>query len=203
MGILSFFWTLFMLGKFLSNTMIKLLYLSPKSYFKNFHKFLGKVKKNLKIAWIRSHHLQWKFRLWTGTIAWGVKAKHCWALSTHFWKQKFVDITQQCFALLPQVNFPANNLNFHWMWRWWDWTHIVCLNIFYFTYTKWFFSPHNLSSIYINCTYESYFILKCLKFMEDMVSPSETFQSSTIQLISQVWMEFLASYRLLIFRKSL
>jgi hypothetical protein len=24
-----------------------------------------------------------------------------------------VDITQQCFTLLPQVNFPANNLNFH------------------------------------------------------------------------------------------
>ena len=24
-----------------------------------------------------------------------------------------VDITQQCFALLPQVNFPTNNLNFH------------------------------------------------------------------------------------------
>jgi hypothetical protein len=27
--------------------------------------------------------------------------------------QKFVDNTKQCFALLPQVNFPANNLNFH------------------------------------------------------------------------------------------
>ena len=27
--------------------------------------------------------------------------------------KKFVDITQQCFALLPQVNFPAINLNFH------------------------------------------------------------------------------------------
>ena len=49
-----------------------------------------------------------------------------------------------------------------------------------------FFSLHNLLSIYVNCTYESYFILKCLKFMEDMVSPSETFQSSTIKLIAQV-----------------
>ena len=28
-------------------------------------------------------------------------------------KKKFVDISQQCFALLPKVNFPANNLNFH------------------------------------------------------------------------------------------
>ena len=27
--------------------------------------------------------------------------------------KKFVDITQQCFTLLPQINFPANNLNFH------------------------------------------------------------------------------------------
>jgi hypothetical protein len=27
--------------------------------------------------------------------------------------KKFVDITQQCFALLPEVNFPANNLNFY------------------------------------------------------------------------------------------
>ena len=30
-----------------------------------------------------------------------------------FENKKFVEITQQCFALLPQLNFPANNLNFH------------------------------------------------------------------------------------------
>ena len=30
-----------------------------------------------------------------------------------FENKKLVDITQQCFALLPQVNFPPNNLNFH------------------------------------------------------------------------------------------
>jgi hypothetical protein len=45
-------------------------------------------------------------KFWVGKFASGVKAKHCWAL------KKFVDITQQCFALLPQVQFPANNLNF-------------------------------------------------------------------------------------------
>ena len=27
--------------------------------------------------------------------------------------KKFVDINQQCVALLPQGNFPANNLNFY------------------------------------------------------------------------------------------
>ena len=29
-----------------------------------------------------------------------------------FENKKFVDITQQCFALSPQGNFPVNNLNF-------------------------------------------------------------------------------------------
>ena len=29
-----------------------------------------------------------------------------------FENKKFVDITQQCFALLPPVTFPANNLKF-------------------------------------------------------------------------------------------
>ena len=70
----------------------------------------------LKVAWIRSHHLhlQQKFKLWAGKFAEHVKAKHCWdkLLKT----KKFVDITQQCFALLPKVNFSANNLNFHWRW---------------------------------------------------------------------------------------
>ena len=28
--------------------------------------------------------------------------------------KKFVDIDQQRFALLPQVDFPASSLNFHW-----------------------------------------------------------------------------------------
>ena len=32
--------------------------------------------------------------------------------------------------VLPQVNFPANNLNFYCRWRWWD---QIFLNIFYFT----------------------------------------------------------------------
>ena len=30
-----------------------------------------------------------------------------------FENKKFVDITQQCFTLLPKVNFAANNLNFY------------------------------------------------------------------------------------------
>ena len=30
-----------------------------------------------------------------------------------FGNKNFVDTNQQRFALLPQVNFPSNNLNFH------------------------------------------------------------------------------------------
>ena len=37
-----------------------------------------------------------------------------------FVQKRFVDNTQQCFALTPQANFPAHNLDFHWRWRWWN-----------------------------------------------------------------------------------
>ena len=57
-----------------------------------------------------------------------------WCQQT-FCFQKFVDITQQCFALLPQVNFPANNLNFHWRWRQWDQIQAIFLHLFYFIST--------------------------------------------------------------------
>ena len=47
-----------------------------------------KVKRFLKVGWIRSHHLHllWKFKLWARKFDWGVKAKYYWALS---WYQKF------------------------------------------------------------------------------------------------------------------
>ena len=53
-----------------------------------------------------------------------------WCQQT-FENKKFVDIIQQCFALLLQADFPTNNLNFHW--RWWDWIQAIFLNLFYFT----------------------------------------------------------------------
>ena len=54
-----------------------------------------------------------------------------WCQQT-FCFQKFVDNAQQCFAFTPQANFPAHNLNFHWMWRWWDRIQAIFLNLFYF-----------------------------------------------------------------------
>ena len=49
-----------------------------------------KLKRFQKVAWVQTPHrlCQWKFKLWVGKFAWGVKAKHCLALSTNFWKQK-------------------------------------------------------------------------------------------------------------------
>ena len=58
-------------------------------------------------------------------------AGHC----QHTFEKKFDDIPQQCFALLPQVNFHANNLNFHWRWRWWDRIQAIFLNLFYFNFS--------------------------------------------------------------------
>ena len=49
---------------------------------------------------------------------------------SNFENKKFVNITQQCFALLPQGNFPAHDLNFHWRWR--NQIQAIFLNLFYF-----------------------------------------------------------------------
>ena len=64
----------------------------------------------------------------------GVKAKHCWTLSTNFWIQQFVVNAQQCFAFTPRTIFPAHNLNFHWRWRWWDQIQATFQNLFYFNF---------------------------------------------------------------------
>ena len=62
--------------------------MGPDKYL--FDCFIVKKKRLKKIAWIRSHHLnlQWKLKLWAGKFTWGNKAKHCYVMSTNFWKQK-------------------------------------------------------------------------------------------------------------------
>ena len=67
----------------------------------------GKVEKKIKkVTWIRSHHLHSKFKLWAGKFALGLfKGKTLLGVVNKLLK-RFVDITQQCFALLPQVTFP-------------------------------------------------------------------------------------------------
>ena len=68
----------------------------------------------LKEAWIQSHHLhlQWKFKLWVGKFALGVKAKHCWALSTKFWKQKVCWHHPVMFCLITSSKLSIRPLEF-------------------------------------------------------------------------------------------
>ena len=76
-----------------------------------------------------------KIQLWVGKLACWVKARHWWVSSINFWKKKFFDLTQQCFVLLPQVIFLANNLNIHW--RWWNWIQAIFWTLL-FCSIKWF-----------------------------------------------------------------
>ena len=66
---------------------------------------IGKVEKILSLNSIPSPSPSLKIQIIGGNIA-----RRC---QQTFENKKFVEITQQCFALLPQVNFPTHNLNFH------------------------------------------------------------------------------------------
>ena len=52
------------------------------------------------------------------------------SVTSHRETTTLCDITQQCFALALQANFPAYNLNFHW--RWSDWFQATFEIFFYF-----------------------------------------------------------------------
>ena len=84
-----------------------------------------------------------------------MKAKLCWALSKNFWKQKVCWHHPAVIALLPQVNFPTNNLNFHWRWRWWDLIQAIFLNLFYFINMKESLWTH-LKIYFVNCKISKY-----------------------------------------------
>ena len=53
-----------------------------------------------------------------------------------FENKKFVDSSQQCFAIKPKANFPTHNLNSQWRWRWWDGIQAIFLNLFYFNFSR-------------------------------------------------------------------
>ena len=80
---------------------------------KLFSKIAYKVEKILKgsLDKIPSPSSEVKIQVMSGKVLLRCEGKtFC---QQTFENKKFVDITQQCFALLPLVNFPANNLNFH------------------------------------------------------------------------------------------
>ena len=54
-----------------------------------------------------------KILIMGGKVSLSCKVKTLLGIVNKLLKKMFFDITQQCFALLPQADFPANNLNFH------------------------------------------------------------------------------------------
>ena len=78
------------------------------------------------------------------------------------YKNKFCWHRQAMFCLNNSSKLSANNLNFHWRWRWWDRIQAIFLNLFYFNIL------YNLSilSIYIHISkFSDFFLLKHLSFL--------------------------------------
>jgi hypothetical protein len=76
---------------------------------------LGKVEKILKgsLDSITSPSHSVEIQIIGGKVCLRYKGKTLLGVVNKLLKKKSVAFTQQCFTLLPQVNFPANNLNFH------------------------------------------------------------------------------------------
>ena len=69
-------------------------------------KYIGKVEIFLKVSLDSIPSLSVKIQIMSRKVSLRCKEKTVPGVVN------FGDITQQCFALLPQVNFPENNLNF-------------------------------------------------------------------------------------------
>ena len=77
-------------------------YLGPIKFRRHFLKITN-LKSQLKVEKIKG-----------GKVCSRCKGKTLLGIVNKLMKtKKYVDITKQCFASLPQVDFPANNLNFH------------------------------------------------------------------------------------------
>jgi hypothetical protein len=73
-----------------------------------------KVEKNLKGSLDLILSPSVKIQIMGRKVCLRCKGKTLLGIVNKFLRnKKIVDITHQCFALLPQVNFTANNLNFH------------------------------------------------------------------------------------------
>ena len=54
-----------------------------------------------------------KIQIMSGIVCLKSEGKTLLGVVNKLLKTKSLSITQQCFALLPQMNFPADNLNLH------------------------------------------------------------------------------------------
>ena len=53
-----------------------------------------------------------KIQIMDGKVCWGVKAKHCWALSTNFWKQKVYWHQPAMFCLITSSKLSHQEFEF-------------------------------------------------------------------------------------------
>ena len=85
---------------------------TPKINF--LHKVENILKGSLDLVPSPSPSPSMKIQIMVGKVCLRCKVQNI-AGRCHqsFENKKFVDITQQFFALIPQVNFPTHNLNFH------------------------------------------------------------------------------------------
>ena len=110
--------------------------LKLKKYTKNTESlnygFFHKVKKIQEecLDLISSPSPSAKIQIIGGKIWLRCKGITLLGLSTNFWKQKVCWHSPAMFCL---ITYPANNLNFHWRWRWWDQIQAIVLNLFYYT----------------------------------------------------------------------
>ena len=95
--------------------------------------------------------------------------------------KKFVDISQQWYTLLPQVNFPAHNLNFRWRW-WWDQGQAIFLNLFYFKIHH----PYGITSqkLYLNWPLKLSFYFKLNNFQKSAVEKKVGQSYESLHLIN-------------------
>ena len=96
-------------------------YLGPIKFRRHFLK-INNLKSQLKVEKILRGSLDSipspspsvKLQIKGGKVCSRCKGKTLLGIVNKLLKtKKYVDITKQCFASLPQVDFPANNLNFH------------------------------------------------------------------------------------------
>ena len=72
-----------------------------------------KVENILKGSLDLIHSPSDKIQIMGGKVCLLCKGKTLLGIFNKLLKTKFINITQQCFASLPQLNSPANILNFH------------------------------------------------------------------------------------------
>ena len=92
---------------------------------------MNKVEKILKgsLDLIPSPSPSVKIQIIGGKVCLWCKGKTLLAVVNKLLKTKSLLTSHS--NVLP-VTFPANILNFHWRWRWWDQIHAIFLNLFYF-----------------------------------------------------------------------